>query len=278
MLWDCESGLTLGITRQVSEAQYVSELQWSRKIVLGFAEPNTIYSIDFWPYEAEDQAKNSRILWKIDVPGTYTRMAVNSSDIFTAILYSNGPSFTIITSKNAKQAPTSQSQSHTLDKSEKIVEIQHHPHISNILLIMLEGKILTFNIATKSGRNLVIDESSQSSFHKLLPSLTNDNEITVYGQDSSLSIYICNEDYILQNQNNKMKRELFLKIEVFTLSAACNRALPERYIRLLSIKWLSYVCHKRYIPYVIAQSQIIPQIPTCYDFYEILASALQPER
>lgn len=197
-------------------------------------------------------------------------MAVNSSDIFTAILYSNGPSFTIITSKNAKQAPTSQSQSHTLDKSEKIVEIQHHPHISNILLIMLEGKILTFNIATKSGRNLVIDESSQSSFHKLLPSLTNDNEIAVYGQDSSLSIYICNEDYIFTKSGTiKLKRELFdLKSKYLPLSAACNRAFPERYIAFSPSNGLVMFAIKDDIPYVIAQSQIIPQIPTCYDFYD----------
>lgn len=270
LLWDCESGLTIGITRQISDAQYISELEWSGRIVLGFASPNTIYSIDFWPYESEEGAKNSRILWKLDVSGSYTRMSVQKSDSFNAVLYSNGPSFTILSSKNAKTAPGSQSHSHSLGKSEKITEILYHPHVNNILLIMLENKVVTFNTVTKSGRNLIFDESTQAPFHKLLPSYTNDREIAIYCQDSSLSVFTANNNYEFSKSGTvKLKRDLFdINLKYLPVSAACNMTFPDRYIVFSPANALCMFVIKNQIPFVIAQNQIVPQSPTCYDFID----------
>jgi len=267
-LLDCEQGSVKSITRQLTENNYLIDMKWSNGILVGLTNNSLMIAIDFWPFEPENGAKNSRIIWQAEISGFHAHFSLDPFHKFRCLL-SSGSSFQILNSTSSKSVP-SKVVTQTLKENQVIQDSQFHPHIPNLILVAIHCEIVAVDLLTKTIHSVIRDDLNSNPFHLIVPSYANSLEIAVIHSDFSLSVYQSTNHISYQKIGQvKMKRENFeLSSKGTHVSCCSNPLFPNLFLFYNQLNGFYEIKTMNKKVYVSNQINIIPIQQTCFDFIE----------
>ncbi|OHS94740.1 hypothetical protein TRFO_10889 [Tritrichomonas foetus] len=182
-IYDCETCQIIGKKMTTNEKKNITSLQWKGDILLGLV-PNH-YLLGF------DVSENSpSLIYKVEFSHEFERIAVDPFNNFRILLWSPSLlSFSIVQSTNSRLAPEPPTNTEEISGTNKILDIIFHPHIPDVLIMVLSKSIIAYELQTKSTLTILSDETSLSNFCQIAISNHNHKNLLLYYSNSTVSVY-----------------------------------------------------------------------------------------
>lgn len=187
-LFSLEKGECIANTGQLMKNKPITSICWAENILIGLSPGAFLTGIDFFTSIQQGQKKKST-LWNIEMKGNHSSISLDPYHSFRCVLSDNNSNeFIIIKSQDPKTLPAS-IISQNLVGVTHVSDIIFHPHINDVLLILLPNRIYSYHIPTSSIKTLVEEQMSLSSYHHFLLTPFTHSDILVQHSDSTVTTY-----------------------------------------------------------------------------------------